>query len=223
MATEPYTQTVLIDASPEQVFRYSTEPKAIVAWMGDEAVVDPRPGGRFSLRFDERVVEGKYVAVVPPHRLVITWGRRGSRGFAPESSTLQVTLTPEDGGTRVTIVHHGLPVSERQRHADGWRHYIGRLEQIAAGRQVAPHHVPQNFPKASTDNGSCDRPVAVGRRSDPRARLPPARPALARRTGHKSRGKSSHPQVPPQSADQPHAGVAANPSRRGQMLRHHPD
>ena len=48
MTDEPYRQTILIHARQETLFRYFTEPEAIVAWMGDEAEVDPQPGGLLS-------------------------------------------------------------------------------------------------------------------------------------------------------------------------------
>src|SRR5262249_27760626 len=110
--------------------------------MGDRAVLDPRPGGEFTLQFDDRVVEGRYVEVDRPRRLVITWGRQGSREMPPFSSTLEVSFTPEAGGTRVSIAHHGLPQSEAARHALGWQHYLGRLRTLGAGIQPEPHRPP---------------------------------------------------------------------------------
>ncbi|RYE51602.1 MAG: hypothetical protein EOP18_11965, partial [Rhizobiaceae bacterium] len=137
MTVEPEHQSILIHARQEDVFRYFTEPDAIVAWMGDEASVDPRPGGAFILRFHDKVVEGRYVEVDFPRRLIIGWGRRGSATFPPHASRLEVVLESEDLGTRVTIIHHGLPLDEQARHAQGWRHYLGRLERVAAGQDVA--------------------------------------------------------------------------------------
>ena len=92
--------------------------------MGDRAVLDPRPGGEFTLYFDDRCVQGQYVVLERPHRLVITWGRLGSHELPPFSSTLEVSLAREGEGTRVAIVHQGLPESEAPRHAAGWRHYL---------------------------------------------------------------------------------------------------
>lgn len=140
--TEPYTGSILIAAEPMAVFRHFTDPRLITAWMGDAAEVEPQPGGRFALRFEDKVVEGRYVEVDPPRRLVITWGRRGSSGFPPGVSRLEVSLSAEIGGTLVSIVHSGLPSSERARHAEGWQHYFGRLAEVAAGRPVEAHHVP---------------------------------------------------------------------------------
>lgn len=145
MMAEPYRQSIFIAASPEHVFRHFTDPTAITAWMGDAADVEPSPGGRFILRFAERVVEGRYLVVDPPRRLVISWGRHGSRDFAPGSSRLEVRLTPEAGGTRVTIVHRGLPAAEERRHAAGWQHYLHRLSAAGQGLALAPHHVPASL------------------------------------------------------------------------------
>src|SRR5262249_29945473 len=142
VGAEPYRDSIHIEADPEQVFDYFTQPEALVRWMGDRAVLDPRPGGEFTLFFDDRCVEGRYVEVSRPRRLVISWGRRGSRELPPCSSTLEVSFTPEGNGTRVSIVHYGLPDSEATRHALGWQHYLGRLQMVGSGREPEPHHTP---------------------------------------------------------------------------------
>lgn len=145
MAAEPFRDSIHVEAAPDLVFDYFTRAEALVRWMGDRAVLDPRPGGEFTLLFDDRRVEGRYVEVDRPRRLVITWGRRGSRELPPFSSTLEVTFAPEGGGTRVSVVHHGLPDGEAARHALGWRHYLGRLQILGSGREPEPHHTPANL------------------------------------------------------------------------------
>ncbi len=142
MASEPYRDSIHIAAEPRAVFEYFVNPGALVRWMGDEAVLDPRPGGQFTLFIGDRTIEGRYVQVEPPRRVVISWGRRGSRDLPPQSSILEVDLTEEDGGTRVTINHSGLPDSELTRHALGWRHYFQRLRVAAEGGDPERHVVP---------------------------------------------------------------------------------
>ena len=124
------------------MFDYFTQPEALIRWMGDRAVLDPRPGGEFTLVFGDTIIEGRYVRVDPPSHLAITWGRVGSADFPPGASTLEVDLIPERGGTRVEIVHTGLPRREAQPHADGWRYYLGRLGQVGAGADPGPQVVP---------------------------------------------------------------------------------
>ncbi len=149
MAAEPYQDSIHIDAVPSVVFSYFTKPEALASWMGDRAILDPRPGGRFTVYFADKAVEGRYVEIDPPRRLVITWGRARSRTFPPHTSTLEVTLTPEAGGTRVAIVHTGLPDSEAPRHALGWQHYLARLAIVGSGGKVAPHHVPEDLTRGA--------------------------------------------------------------------------
>ncbi|MDB4957180.1 MAG: hypothetical protein JWO36_4749 [Myxococcales bacterium] len=142
MAAEAYRDSIYIEAPPEIVFDYFTKPEALVSWMGDRAILDPRPNGEFTLFFDDRCVEGRYLEIERPRRLVITWGRQGSGELPPFSSTLEVAFALEGAGTRVSIVHHGLPMSEIRRHALGWQHYLERLRVVGSGGTVDPHRMP---------------------------------------------------------------------------------
>lgn len=58
MASEAYRDSVHVDAPPATVFDYFTKPEALVRWLGDGADLEPRPGGRFTVVFGDRVVEG---------------------------------------------------------------------------------------------------------------------------------------------------------------------
>lgn len=145
MTAEPYRDSIHIAAEPDLVFEYFTNATALARWMGDQAVVDPHPGGQFTIFFGNRRVEGHYLEVDRPRRLVISWGRAGSRTFPPGSSVLEVTLTAHDGGTLVAIVHSGLPEDELHRHATGWQHYLTRLSLAAAGGEPEPHVTPDEI------------------------------------------------------------------------------
>ena len=64
------------DASREHVFNIWTDPKLIPEWWGDGTVVeemDVRPGGIYRFRTNFGSIEGKYVEVEPPSRLVQTF------------------------------------------------------------------------------------------------------------------------------------------------------
>jgi uncharacterized protein YndB with AHSA1/START domain len=137
-ATEHYTSSVHVDAEPERVFDYFTKPEAILRWMGDYAVLDPVPGGQFTLDINGVPVRGRYLAVDRPHRLLISWGHAGSERLPPGASTLEVTLTPHDRGTTVTVVHTGLPEPEASQHHLGWAHFLERLVTAAGGGDPGP-------------------------------------------------------------------------------------
>ena len=155
MPPEPVTASVLIRAEPAEVYEYFTRAEAMVQWMGQYASLDPRPGGEFTVDVNGAPVRGRYQELDPPNRLVVSWGFAGSDELPPGASTVEVRLVREAGGTRVDIVHSGLPASQVADHARGWRHFS---ERLAAVRDAA---VPPTFPVLTVANTRQDQPVAA--------------------------------------------------------------
>ncbi len=58
MSPEPFRSSIVVAAEPETVFDYFTVPERIVRWMGDYAVLDPQPGGEFTLDINGVPVRG---------------------------------------------------------------------------------------------------------------------------------------------------------------------
>jgi uncharacterized protein YndB with AHSA1/START domain len=138
MATDPVAASVFVQAPPERVYEYFTQPEAIVRWMGDYALLDPTPDGRFTLDVHGAPVRGRYLELEPPRRLLISWGYAGSARLAPGASTVEVRLIPERDGTRVELEHRDLPEEETEGHVSGWRHYLARLQVAAGGGDAGP-------------------------------------------------------------------------------------
>jgi len=131
--------TQRIDAPPEIVFAYLTDSQRFVRWMGVGAELDPRPGGRYRIDVDGvHIVSGEYQVIDPPRRLVMSWGWEGHPTVPPGSTTVEITLTPEQGATVLRLRHLGLPdEAERRQHAEGWQLYSRQLAQlVAAGRRA---------------------------------------------------------------------------------------
>jgi uncharacterized protein YndB with AHSA1/START domain len=142
---------IRIEASPETVFEFFTDPAKMVRWKGEQATLDPRPGGIYRVEMNEQVIAlGEYVEIDPPKRIVFTWGWVG--GFAsapPGSTTVEITLTPVDGGTLVRLVHSGLPTPESaEAHGLGWDQYLPRLAIAAVGGDAGPD---PNAPKEENE------------------------------------------------------------------------
>jgi uncharacterized protein YndB with AHSA1/START domain len=133
---------VRIDAAPETVFEFFTDPEKMVRWKGQTAELDPRPGGTYRVKINEQAIaRGEYVEVDPPRRVVFTWGWEGGQNpVEPGTSTVEITLEPDDdGGTRVRLVHRDLPTTEEaEKHTHGWDHYMERLATAAAGGDPGP-------------------------------------------------------------------------------------
>jgi uncharacterized protein YndB with AHSA1/START domain len=138
MTAEPVVASVHIDAPPEVVFEHFVSPEAIVGWMGDYALLEPRPGGRFVLDINGVPVRGAYLELERPRRLLISWGHAGSERLPPGSSTVEIRLTPEAGGTLVEVVQSGLPEPDAAQHTTGWEHFLDRLAILAPGGDPGP-------------------------------------------------------------------------------------
>ena len=136
--TKVIEKVIHIEARPETVFRLLTDPKEYVRWKGKLAEFEPQPGGKFRVDFmnDKDVVAGNYVEVVPERRLVFTWGWEGSQIVPPGSSTVEIDLEPDGQGTRLRLVHRGLPEPAIPTHTEGWDFFLPRLTNVAEGREA---------------------------------------------------------------------------------------
>ena len=126
---------VLINASPETVYRFFTDPDQFVRWMGRKAEIDPRPGGTIRLDYNGfDIMRGQVVEFEENRRMVITWGWETlGDAVQPGQSRVEITLTPEAGGTRLRLVHSGLSEMDAASHGQGWDHFLEMLQQQAAG------------------------------------------------------------------------------------------
>lgn len=133
-APDTIAREITIDASPEIVFSYFTDPAKHVLWQGRHVQVDPRPGGELRIEFGPGYVAvGRYLEVVPPKRLVYTWGwsEQGSSVVPPGSTTVEVTFESANGATVVRVRHSGLPTQALAFHGDGWDEGLSGLHEVS--------------------------------------------------------------------------------------------
>lgn len=128
-----YATSIEIAAPPDDVFDHLVTDDGMTAWMGERATLEPRAGGGFAVDIAGYAIRGRYLDVERPRRVVVSWGVTGSADLPPGASTVTFTLTPTPYGTRVDLVHAGLPETELDGHADGWTHFVPRLGVVAAG------------------------------------------------------------------------------------------
>jgi uncharacterized protein YndB with AHSA1/START domain len=137
-APEPEVVTCqqLVPAPPQEVFRWLVQPELLVRWIGIDARLEPRPGGRFRFEVtDGQWCSGRYLEVVPGRRVVVTWGwESGAIPVPPGSSTVTVDLVEHPDGTLVHLVHSDLAPEVRRLHAEGWSRFLPRLAAVVAGR-----------------------------------------------------------------------------------------
>ncbi|HEY7487158.1 MAG TPA: SRPBCC domain-containing protein [Streptosporangiaceae bacterium] len=130
---------VHIEAPAHTVFSYFTDPARYVQWMGREATIEPRPGGRYHVIVRPGVdAVGEFLEVDPPRRLVFTWGSAAHQ-IPDHGTTVEVTFSEENGGTRVVLRHYGIDDAEqRARNTGGWGTYLRRLAVLVSGGDPGP-------------------------------------------------------------------------------------
>jgi uncharacterized protein YndB with AHSA1/START domain len=138
-ATERIEHEVRVEAAPEVVFEYFTDPSKVVRWMGSEATLDPRPGGICRLDIQGGMMLGEFVQVDFPWRIVMTWGWEQELFAVGERSTaVEVSFTPDGESTLVRLAHCRLPAGAVAFHRAGWDHYLERLAAVAGGSDPGP-------------------------------------------------------------------------------------
>ena len=137
--TAPYTISADLPVSPDEAYALVTEPERLRRWKTVSATVDLRAGGayRFTV-IPGHVVSGTYRVVEPGRRVVFGWGWEGDESLPPDASSVTVTIEPIETGSRVTIEHAGLDVEQSARHAEGWQHYLERLQRLASTGDAGP-------------------------------------------------------------------------------------
>jgi len=136
--TEPFATSVRIDAPPEDVFPYLTDPDLMVRWIGEWAELEPVAGGTFAVNINGVPIRGRYVLVEHPTRVVFTWGHAGGERLPAGSSTVEITLTAEGDVTVLDLVHRDLPEDELPDHRIGWEHFLPRISVAAVGGDPGP-------------------------------------------------------------------------------------
>jgi uncharacterized protein YndB with AHSA1/START domain len=130
--------SVELATTPERVFQ-ALASREVVDWWVNPGVFDTREwtgdvriGGRWRAsgiaRGTPYALEGEFLEVDPPRRLVQTWHFAGAPGVP---STVTYLLEPIAGGTRLTVHHAGLAAPDQQTNVGaGWRSSFDRLAEI---------------------------------------------------------------------------------------------
>lgn len=136
--------SVELVAPPERVF-HALASSEVVSWWVRPGVFDtrewtgePRVGGRFRasgmFRGEPYAIEGEFMVVDPPRRLVHTWHAVGAPGTP---TTVAYILEAIHGGTRVTLRQSGFPSREAAANfGAGWETSFERLAEMLAERKA---------------------------------------------------------------------------------------
>lgn len=118
--------------TPQELFKYWTEPAKLRLWWPPEAAVDPVPGGGYRYTFPEpgHTLAGTFSEVVPGRRLAFSRRWEHEPGSPERLMVVDLERRDEDSLLTVTDGPYGsgeAEVRERQEHLEGWQRLLGRL------------------------------------------------------------------------------------------------
>jgi activator of HSP90 ATPase len=114
------TQTVKLNASPEDVYEALMDSKKHAAFTASPAKISAVVGGKFTAW--EGYIFGKNLALAKGKRIVQEWSTtEWPEGYPP--SRLEIALTKSKEGTTLRMVHSKVPAEQRDEYAEGWKSY----------------------------------------------------------------------------------------------------
>jgi activator of HSP90 ATPase len=119
METKTIKQTVILKASPHDVYEALMDSKKHAKFTGGKASISREVGGKFSA-FDG-YAEGVNLELVPDKKIVQNW--RAEDWPEGHYSKATFSLSKVEGGTRLTFTQTGVPEENSQDIAQGWQDY----------------------------------------------------------------------------------------------------
>jgi uncharacterized protein YndB with AHSA1/START domain len=120
---------IVIAAPAERVFRALTEPGELERWFTTTATGEARAGGSFRFFWEgDGHVDGRYLEVVPPERLVYEW-------YNPQGTVrITIVLEAEAAGTHLRLTAEGYGDGEDwdalyDGERNGWGPLLGALQK----------------------------------------------------------------------------------------------
>ncbi len=150
LRSEPGEEPVLVEGllpgSPSRIFAAWTTPEELTRWFGLKengmisAEVDLRVGGAwcFEMRSDSssrQFLEGEYLEVSPPERLVFSWRHvvwppEGEPQPSPVSR-VELSFEPQGAATRLRLRHEAIDQEPtRLGVGAGWNASMARLARV---------------------------------------------------------------------------------------------
>jgi uncharacterized protein YndB with AHSA1/START domain len=131
-------KNVVIDASPEVVFKAITDPKELTNWFPDHAIMEAKLGGKVKFSFYkdkerkdgelECVPEGTIVELIPNKKVSYTWRQTNTPDFPRTIVTWELEEIA-DNKTQVKLLHTGFePGKLFKQHDEGWSYFLNRLQ-----------------------------------------------------------------------------------------------
>jgi uncharacterized protein YndB with AHSA1/START domain len=136
--THKLDRSVVIQASRETVFRFLTDSSRWAKWWGAGSSIEARAGGKVLICNPGGIQAlGEVLEVLPPERIVFTYGFATGKPIPPGSSRVTISLEPCEAGTRLHLLHEFPEAEVRDDHVQGWRYQLSLFANIVSDEVFA--------------------------------------------------------------------------------------
>lgn len=113
--------------SKDKIFDSLSNSKTVSEWIGGDAIIENRPGGKFEL-FDEWVW-GKIKEIIPNEFLSYTWDC-GDFDNKQKETLVEFKLEGDESSCKVYLSHSGFRDKKQyELHKKGWEeHFFALIE-----------------------------------------------------------------------------------------------
>ena len=133
-------KSIVIDASPEVVFKAITDPEELTHWFPDQAILEPKVGGKMRFSFyknsesdqdHDRTMdyfpEGTIIEFIPNKKIAYTWEHSNIPDFPRTDVTWELERAENDK-TTLKLSHTGFKADKTfKEHDEGWSHFLNEL------------------------------------------------------------------------------------------------
>ena len=129
MKTKTIEQSVIINATPHQVFETLMDSEKHSELTGSDANISREVGGSFEVW--DGYIEGNNIEIIPGKKIVQNW--RGEEECWPEGhySIITIELAEVEGGTRLDFTQEDMPEDCYDNFYKGWYdNYWNPMQEI---------------------------------------------------------------------------------------------
>ena len=139
--TAEIKKSIVIDATPEVIFKAITDPNELTHWFPDQAILEPKVGGKMKFSFFKTdseyrqmdyFPEGIITEFIPNKKISYTWQEPNISNFPKTVVTWELEQI-DDNKTRLNLLHSGFrPDETAKKHDQGWSHFLNELKKYLA-------------------------------------------------------------------------------------------
>ncbi len=174
-----------VPASPAQIYAAWLDGELHAAMTGGRAEGAPMVGTRFSAW--DGYINGTNLELDPGRRIVQAWRTSEFPADAPDSR-LEVLLSPEGAGTRITIRQTEIPLGQAVHYQSGWHeHYLEPMMKYFGGG------IPEELDEPEVAEKPAKKVPAA--KKAPAAKKPAAKKAKPAKKAKKAAAKKAAPKA----------------------------